>query len=91
MGLDSLMAIELRNRLEAEVGLTLSATMAWNYPTIQKLGTYVLDRLEPAAHCGPPDGANDDGPSAGPDERRAAVAALSDDEALAALIGEGGR
>ena len=32
MGLNSLMAMELRNRLETVVGRPLSATLAWNYP-----------------------------------------------------------
>ena len=34
MGLDSLMALELRNRVELVTGLTLAATIAWNYPTV---------------------------------------------------------
>jgi myxalamid-type polyketide synthase MxaE and MxaD len=37
MGLTSLMAMELRNRLEALAGRPLSATVAWNYPTIDAL------------------------------------------------------
>ena len=37
MGLTSLMAIELRNRLEAALGRPLSATLAWNHPTIEAL------------------------------------------------------
>ncbi len=52
MGLDSLMTLELRNRLEASLGLTLSATLAWNYPTISALAPYLAERmripLEPA-------------------------------------------
>ena len=34
LGLDSLMALELRNRLEIALERSLSATLAWNYPTI---------------------------------------------------------
>ena len=41
MGLDSLMALELRNRLEAETGLTLSATMAFNHPTVTALAEHL--------------------------------------------------
>ena len=37
MGLTSLMAMELRNRLEAALGRPLSATLAWNYPTLESL------------------------------------------------------
>jgi NAD(P)-dependent dehydrogenase (short-subunit alcohol dehydrogenase family)/acyl carrier protein len=45
LGLESLMAIELRNRLEADLKLKLSATLIWNYPTISQLTTYLAGRL----------------------------------------------
>ncbi len=37
MGLTSLMAIELRNMLEGALKRPLSATLAWNHPTIEAL------------------------------------------------------
>jgi acyl transferase domain-containing protein len=37
MGLTSLLAMELRNRLEGLVGRPLSATLAFNYPTVETL------------------------------------------------------
>ena len=43
MGLNSLMAMELRNRLEAELERPLSATLAWNYPTVDALAAYLAD------------------------------------------------
>ncbi len=46
MGLDSLMALELRNRLEAETGLKLSATVAWNYPTVARLAEHLAERMD---------------------------------------------
>jgi len=54
MGLDSLMALELRTCLEASLGLTLPATVIWNYPTIATLATHLADMMsipleEPAA------------------------------------------
>lgn len=45
-GLDSLMALELRNRLEAALDLTLSATLVWNYPTVNDLIGYLARRME---------------------------------------------
>jgi myxalamid-type polyketide synthase MxaE and MxaD len=46
MGLDSLMALELRNRLEASLGLTLSATLIWGYPTIAALASHLATKME---------------------------------------------
>jgi myxalamid-type polyketide synthase MxaE and MxaD len=81
LGLDSLTAIELRNRVEAVVGQKLSSTMAWNYPTVKELGAYVLSlvapdapqEIEPVAERRPPVDAS--------------VAELSEDDALLALMG----
>ena len=53
MGLDSLMAIELRNRLEALLGRSLSATLAWNYPTVEALATFLSGESVAAAAAVP--------------------------------------
>jgi phthiocerol/phenolphthiocerol synthesis type-I polyketide synthase C len=45
LGLDSLMALELRNRLEASLGTTLPAALVWAYPTIQDLAGAMCERL----------------------------------------------
>jgi NADPH:quinone reductase-like Zn-dependent oxidoreductase/acyl carrier protein len=46
LGIDSLMGLELRNRLEARLGVTLSATLAWTYPHVAALTEYLIGRLE---------------------------------------------
>jgi acyl carrier protein len=45
LGLDSLMALELRNRLERNLRLKLSATLVWNYPTITAMAAFLASRL----------------------------------------------
>lgn len=55
MGLDSLMAIELRNALVRQTGIALSATLLFDYPTIGGLTDHLAPRLgiaEPAATSG---------------------------------------
>ncbi|MCK6552179.1 beta-ketoacyl reductase, partial [Myxococcota bacterium] len=56
LGLDSLMALELRNRLEQAVAVKLSATMIWRYPTIGRLAAHVLEaaHLDESAPAAPP-------------------------------------
>jgi myxalamid-type polyketide synthase MxaE and MxaD len=48
-GLDSIMALELRKRLERDLLLALPATLIWNYPTAVAIGTALVARLEPVA------------------------------------------
>jgi acyl transferase domain-containing protein/acyl carrier protein len=70
LGLDSLMGLELRNRLERALELKLSASVIWNYPTIDQLCAYLSEHLqleaaEPAkkiptvTQTASPSGAND--------------------------------
>jgi acyl-CoA synthetase (AMP-forming)/AMP-acid ligase II/acyl carrier protein len=49
LGLDSLMAAELRDRLELALGERLSATMFFAHPTTDLLVERLLERMEPAA------------------------------------------
>lgn len=43
MGMDSLMAVELKNRLERNLGHALPATVIFNYPTIEALARYLAE------------------------------------------------
>jgi acyl carrier protein len=52
LGMDSLMTLELRNRLERDLGLPLSATVLWNYPTVAQLARHLADQIEPALRDG---------------------------------------
>jgi acyl carrier protein len=48
LGLDSLMAVELRNRLEASLGVSLSTTLVWQRPTVEALAGHLETLLAPA-------------------------------------------
>ncbi len=41
MGMDSLMAVELRNRLQTSLGRSLPTTLAFDYPTIEALAVFL--------------------------------------------------
>ncbi len=45
LGLDSLMAVELRNALGNAIGRPLPATVLFDFPTIEGLATYVIDKV----------------------------------------------
>jgi NADPH:quinone reductase-like Zn-dependent oxidoreductase/aryl carrier-like protein len=46
-GLDSLTAMEFRNRLEVSLGLRLNVTLIWRHPTIADLASHVASALGP--------------------------------------------
>jgi NADPH:quinone reductase-like Zn-dependent oxidoreductase/malonyl CoA-acyl carrier protein transacylase/short-subunit dehydrogenase/acyl carrier protein len=77
LGTDSLMAVELRNRLYSQFGgaLTISATAVFDYPTIGGLGEYLAAQL-PDSESGSTEVASDAAP------------ASDDGESVAALSGE---
>jgi acyl transferase domain-containing protein/NADP-dependent 3-hydroxy acid dehydrogenase YdfG/acyl carrier protein len=86
LGFDSLMTLELRNRLEASLGLKLSATVVWNYPTIAALTEHLARKLELAPEATPEaTGAAPPDPAAVLPELTKALQALTEDEAAAAL------
>jgi phthiocerol/phenolphthiocerol synthesis type-I polyketide synthase C len=45
LGLDSLMALELRNRLEATLGITLPVALVWAHPSIATLADALCERM----------------------------------------------
>ena len=46
LGMDSLMSVELRRRLEQGVGQTLPSTLTFNYPSVSALATFISDQLQ---------------------------------------------
>lgn len=47
-GLDSLGAVELKNSLEARLGLQLPFTLVFDYPSVAALSGYIASRVQPA-------------------------------------------
>lgn len=98
LGLDSLMALELRSQLTRGLGLgenALSATLAFDYPTILALATYLLDELLKSTSqtgAGAPEANPAEAPAAqqtgetSASARQAQVADLTDDEVEALLM-----
>jgi myxalamid-type polyketide synthase MxaB len=86
LGLDSLMAVELRNRLESSLGVFLSPTVAFDYPSIEALTEYLSKDVLKLETAPEPQGAADGNGT------RASMAAeierLSEDEALDLLLDE---
>ncbi|XXX76157.1 type I polyketide synthase [Sorangium sp. So ce134] len=48
LGMDSVMSLELRNRLEVSLGLKLSTTLLFTYPSLTALADYCMTALTPA-------------------------------------------
>ncbi len=99
LGLDSLTALELRNRIEADLGVALSPTVTWSYPDLDALAGHLAESL---SFAGPSsaDTSNSDAPDDELDAGEFATGeldageypgeldALSDDEALRLLAAD---
>ncbi len=46
LGMDSLMALEFRNRLQTRLGRSLSNTLTFDYPNIEAITNYILKEFE---------------------------------------------
>lgn len=83
LGMDSLMTIELKNRLQASVGKTLPSTIVFDHPTVAALALYLEKQVF---------GFDDPEQQPGKDARVQAQATdleeMSDDEAEAILLKE---
>jgi acyl transferase domain-containing protein/NAD(P)-dependent dehydrogenase (short-subunit alcohol dehydrogenase family)/acyl carrier protein len=84
IGLDSLMALELRTRLERLTGQRLPATLVWTYPTPERLAGHLAERMG----LGPAASEGDLQPEVArvPAVADTALEALSDEGALALLM-----
>lgn len=82
MGMDSLMSVELKNRLERGVAHPLPSTLTFNYPNIDALVGFLMKELSldavPVAQAAVPRATRDDEPASDVDE-------MTEDE-LAALL-----
>ncbi|MEP7311632.1 MAG: type I polyketide synthase [Pseudomonadota bacterium] len=81
LGLDSLMAVELRNVMSRSIGRSLPATLLFDYPTIEALATHLLGVLDLAALVA-------DKSALAAIGEAAAMADLSESEAEAQLLAE---
>ena len=81
LGMDSLLSVELRNAIATAFGTTLSATLAFDYPTLDALTDHLMSILrlaDPSAAAAAPIA----------DDACVAIAALSQQEAEAQLLTE---
>lgn len=82
MGMDSLLALELRRRLQAALGRPVPAPVIFNYSTVEALGRHLVGMLDP----GHPPGDQVKRASGVEDaELRAEIAQLSEEDAAAEL------
>ncbi|WP_437786878.1 type I polyketide synthase [Sorangium sp. So ce1097] len=77
LGFDSLMAVEVRNRLEISLGIPITTTVVWSYPTAAALTTHLAGKMGIAL-----------APEAPPPEARAALAVDEVEQLAQGLLAE---
>jgi hypothetical protein len=82
------MGLEIRNRLERSLGLTLSAALVWTYPTLTALTAFLAEALDLPAGTGAAPSPVEVQPRPELTEAGAAVAELSEEEAERMLLQE---
>lgn len=83
-GIDSLMGLEIRNRLEASLALTLPAILLYAEPTLAALSAHLLAKIEASLAPTPATPADAPAPAA-PAAPAVPVEQLTDDQAAQAL------
>ena len=85
LGLESLTALEFRRYIESSIGMRVSAMVLWSHSTVTALARHLLSKLYDKPEI------EEVGPSRGLPHWQAtsAMAAMSDEDALRALIGAG--
>jgi len=82
MGIDSLLAVEIRNRLASALGLALPATLVFDHPEIERLSRFLAAQFGPAAPGPEPDEPD----AAALSEARHRLARMTEEEAEAWLL-----
>jgi myxalamid-type polyketide synthase MxaB len=82
LGLDSIMAIEMKNRLERSLGRSFSATLLFMHPTVESLAHHLLKEVICASRDG------ELLPAAKPDNEPLSVEALSEEQMVELLLRE---
>jgi acyl transferase domain-containing protein len=84
MGMDSLMALQLSNRLQSTLGVALPSTLVFEYPSVEALTDYLLEQM-PAFDEAPTPVAQAVAAASGGDDELAAIRQMSEAD-LEALI-----
>jgi acyl carrier protein len=88
LGLDSLMAVQLRNLLELGLGMerSLPATLMFDYPTIGSISALLVESTSGKDRSAVPSPPIENQPAESRSDRAQEIGALSDDEAEALLL-----